>query len=172
MWTSVTRTQPELLAFADGDVGAVLPGRREQRQADGVDAGDRERAGGVSTSGQRRRILEKTEEVRLLEDDGRGLGSGFHASAHLEVAAFTEAAEHLDVLRVDVARDQYLVATGVDIGHHRRLGDCRRSVIKRGVGDVECGQLGDQGLKLEDRLQRALARLGLVGRVGGVELGL
>ena len=60
----------------------------------------------------------------------------------------------------------------MNVGHHRRLGHRRGAVVHRCVGDVETSQLGDQGLELVDRLQGALARLGLVGRVGAVELGL
>jgi len=40
----------------------------------------------------------------------------------------------------------------------------------RGVRRVHRGEAGDHRLVLEDRLQRALADLGLVGSVGGVEL--
>ena len=44
------------------------------------------------------------------------------------------------------------------------------AVVVRGVGDFHAGQRGHQGLIFEDGLQRALRNLGLVGRVGGVEL--
>ena len=46
----------------------------------------------------------------------------------------------------------------------------RAAVVETGVGDVETGQLRHQRLILERRLQRALARLGLVGSIGRVEL--
>src|SRR6266581_2161742 len=52
-----------------------------------------------------------------------------------------------------------ITAAGVDVRHHRGLGDRRRTVIKRRVGDIQSCQLRNQGLKLEDRLERALARL-------------
>ena len=45
------------------------------------------------------------------------------------------------------------------------------AVVEGGVGDRQAGQPGDQGLVLEQRLQHALGHLGLVGRVGGHELG-
>ena len=45
-----------------------------------------------------------------------------------------------------------------------------RAVVEGGVGDVHAGQLADHRLVLVDRPQRALARLGLVGRVRGEEL--
>ena len=45
-----------------------------------------------------------------------------------------------------------------------------RAVVVRGRDDVQAGQLGEQRLVLVDRLERALADLRLVRRVGGVEL--
>ena len=45
------------------------------------------------------------------------------------------------------------------------------AVVERSVGHVESGELADGRLELEDALQRPLADLGLVGRVGGRELG-
>ena len=48
--------------------------------------------------------------------------------------------------------------------------DRRAAVVEAGVGDVQSGQLGHQGLVLECRLQRSLAGLGLVRGVGRVEL--
>jgi hypothetical protein len=48
-------------------------------------------------------------------------------------------------------------------------GDCR-PVVAGGIGDVHARQLANSGLVLEDRLQHALAELGLVRRVGGQEL--
>ena len=44
------------------------------------------------------------------------------------------------------------------------------AVVTRGVRDIHPGQLADRGLVLEDRLQDALAHLGLVRRVRGQEL--
>ena len=54
--------------------------------------------------------------------------------------------------------------------HQDGLGHRTRPVIHRRVRDIDTEQLTDDGLELEDRLQRALRELGLVGRVGGVEL--
>src|SRR5437762_2690676 len=43
----VTGAQAKLLAFAGGDVGAVFARRGDDGQADGIDAGDRQRAEAV-----------------------------------------------------------------------------------------------------------------------------
>src|ERR1041384_5463861 len=71
--TAIAGRQSELLALADGDVGAVLARRREQSKADRVNARDRERAGVVGRLGQPSRVDKQAEEVRLLEDHGRRL---------------------------------------------------------------------------------------------------
>ncbi len=71
---------------------------------------------------------------------------------------------------MQVAGDHDLVATRVNVGHHRRLRDRCGAVVEGCVRDVERGQLGDQGLELEDGLKRALARLRLVWGVRGIEL--
>ena len=55
-------------------------------------------------------------------------------------------------------------------GHQHGLGHGAAAVVEAGVGDVHAGQLADERLILEERLQAALAGLGLVGRVGRVEL--
>ena len=50
-------------------------------------------------------------------------------------------------------------------GHRHRLGRGRRLVEQRRVGHLEAGELGDHRLEVEQRLEAALADLGLVGRV-------
>ena len=55
-------------------------------------------------------------------------------------------------------------------GHQHRLGHRAAAVVEARVGDVHAGQLRDERLVLEQRLEVALAHLGLVGRVGGDEL--
>ena len=54
--------------------------------------------------------------------------------------------------------------------HQHGLGRGRAAVVEAGVRDIQAGQLSHQRLILERRLERALAGLGLVGRVGRVEL--
>src|ERR1700678_3066413 len=46
---------------------------------------------------------------------------------------------------------------------------CGRTVVHGGVGQIHPGEFGDHGLELEDRLQRALRKFGLVRCVGGEE---
>ena len=88
----------------------------------------------------------------------------------LEAGRAEVGARRLEVVAMDGAAGQDALAPGGADGHQRRLGGRRRAVVVRGRDDVEAGQLGDERLVLVDRLQRALADLGLVGRVGRVEL--
>ena len=118
------------------------------------------------------RVHQQTEEVRLLEYDRRRLLTRLVASADLDPATFAERPQHLDVLGMEVARDENLAAPGLDVRHHGRFRDGGRAVVQGGVGHVHAGQLSDQCLVLEDRLQRPLARFRLIGRVRGVELWL
>jgi hypothetical protein len=59
-----------------------------------------------------------------------------------------------------------LATGGFQVLRHRPF----RPVVDGRVRDVHAGQLADRGLVLEDRLQHALAQLGLVGRVRGQQL--
>ena len=90
---------------------------------------------------------------------------------HLYVAGWRGRSSASAVLGMDALGDQDLVPLRRDAhGHEHRLGHGAAAVVKAGVGDVQAGELADERLELEERLQAALAGLGLVGRVGGVEL--
>ncbi len=71
---------------------------------------------------------------------------------------------------MDAARDEDPLAAGRPAGHQRRLGGRRGAVVVRRRDDVEVDQLGQQRLVLVDALERPLADLGLVRRVGRVPL--
>ena len=73
MRAPVTGAQAELLAFAGGDVGAVFAWRGDDGQADGIDAGDRQRAEAVCILGQPGGVDKEPQEVGLLEHDSGGL---------------------------------------------------------------------------------------------------
>ena len=62
------------------------------------------------------------------------------------------------------------VAAGDAAGHQAGLGQRAGAVVHAGVGHVHAHQLAGHRLQLEHRLQRALADLRLVRRVGGVVL--
>ena len=76
------------------------------------------------------------------------------------------------VLGVDKGGDHHLEALeAIDVyGGDDRLGSGGSAVIVGSVGDFHAGQVADHRLVFENRLERTLADLWLVGGVGGVEL--
>ena len=66
---AVLRRDPERLALAGRDVGAVRAGRLEDGQADRLDDGDEQRARGVRQAADLGHRLEQAEEVGLGGDD-------------------------------------------------------------------------------------------------------
>ncbi|TMD91731.1 MAG: hypothetical protein E6I73_03530 [Chloroflexi bacterium] len=168
--TAVARGEAQLLALTDRDIGAVLAGRREEGEADRVDACDGERPCIVRPPDQVGSVDEESKKIRLLKDQRGGLGVRFAALPDLDPAAFTERPQDVDILGMHVAGDEDFFSSVMNRGHHGRLGHGGRPVVQGSVGDVEGRELGDQGLKFVDRLQGALARLRLVGRVSGVKL--
>ncbi len=131
-------------------------------------------------------ILQRAGKCRLLHDDGDRLaaafqrieidvaGGGIHRQAlERQSLAARDGACDLFVDRVDARCQQNPPGfhTAVDThGHQRGLGQCRCAVVKRRIADVETRELGDHRLVFVNRLQRTLARLGLVRRVGAVVL--
>ena len=187
---AVLRRDAERLALAGRDVRAVGTGRREHGQADRLDDRDEQRAGGVGQLADRGHRLEQAEEVGLRGDDAgdRPVRVGEHPLERLEVgrpggvavgderdlveleAAAEVGPQRAAVVRMDAAADEHPLAAGRPAGHQRGLGRGGRAVVVRGRDDVEVDQLGDQRLVLVDALERALADLGLVRRVGRVPL--
>ena len=170
------------LPLPDREVGAVVPGRLEHAERDRVDVGDRERAGVLRGRGQLGRVLEDPEDVRLLEDHGGGvLGRLAHGRRvgrpalvrdldDLEAEPDRVRLHDLPHLRVQRLREHDLGAARRVLRDEAGVRGDRRPVVAGRVRDVHPGQLADRGLVLEDRLQDALAHLGLVRRVRGQEL--
>ena len=73
-------------------------------------------------------------------------------------------------MRVHAARDEDALASRRAAGHQRGFGGGRRAVVVRRRHHVEVDQLGQQRFVLVDALERPLADLGLVRRVGRVPL--
>ena len=88
----------------------------------------------------------------------------------LDAHALGAGADHVDGLRERVGVDDERtggVALRTSYERHR-LGGGGGLVEERGVGGGEAGEVGDDRLEVEQRLEPALGDLGLVGRVGGV----
>ena len=174
----------ERLALADGDVDAALAGRAQDAERDRVDRGDAERICLVGGSREGLEILDRAEEVRVLDEDcgdvlvdvvlelGR-IGDAVREADldHLRAEAARVGRERLARVRVQAPRDDQPLAALA--GAEREVGgrgDRRGALVERRVGDRQPGELGDRGLKLEHHLKAALRDLRLVRRVRGQEL--
>ncbi|MGY3408663.1 hypothetical protein ACVWZV_004776 [Bradyrhizobium sp. GM5.1] len=109
-------------------------------------------------------MQQRAKHVRLVEigegvADDQGPAQRLRAGAH-----------HGERLRMHVLVDEEGLCFDprVPLGECHRFGGRGGFVEQRGVGDVEPGEVTDHGLEVEQRLQPALADLGLVGRVGRV----
>ncbi len=134
-----------------------------------------QRAGGVGGFGDLPDVDKRPERVGVLHDEtGRALGGRRELRRRhlddLETWPAPVRAQRAPVREVDVARDDDLVASGDANRHERRLGRGRAAVVHRRVHDIHREELGHERLVLVDRLQCALADLGLVRRVRGEEL--
>ncbi len=175
------------LSLPRRDVGAVFARRRQHRQRDRLDHGHEERPRGMGQLRRMRHRLQQSEGVGLAQDHARhrslivgqlGLQRGQVGGAvrergqllELEGAGAEVGPRRLDVVAVDGATDEHALTPGGADGHQRRLGRGRGAVVVGGGDDRQARQLGDERLELVDGLERALADLRLVGRVGGVEL--
>ena len=177
----------ERLPLARGDVRAVVGGRRQHRQRGRLHHGHEERAGSMRQLPCGGHGLQQSEGIGLSQDHARdriiGVGEGCLERGQVRQpvrrggqlfqparAGREVGARGLDVVAMDRAADEHPVATRGADGHERRLRGGAGTVVVRGRNDRQARQLADQRLELVDRLQRALADLRLVGRVGRVEL--
>ncbi len=95
---------------------------------------------------------------------GRGYGD------QLAVEVGQVSGENLSILGMQTCRNDHAAAAGRVHGHDGGLGRGGTAVVETRVRHVHAGQLRDERLVFEQRLQVPLAGLGLVGRVGRIEL--
>jgi hypothetical protein len=74
--------------------------------------------------------------------------------------------ENLAILRMNGARDEHFVSARDSLGHQQSFRQRGRAIVHRRVRHFLACQLRHQRLKLENRGQRPLRDLRLVGRVG------
>ncbi len=161
---------PEALRRTDHDVGAELPGRRREHAGQQIGGDDRQAAGGMDRLDRRRPVGDRTSRGREAEEGAEPRPFGQRVDVtddELDADRFGPRRQHRDRLRVRVVVDEEAIAgtTGQPTRHRHRLGRRGRLVEQRSVGDLEPGELGDHRLEVEQRLEPALADLGLVRRV-------
>ncbi len=179
MRAAVAHRDAEALGGAAGDVGAPLPRCLEQRQRQQVGGDDDRRARLVRRGRERPVVADGAAGTRIGQQDAEraGLGQvgrpapGQVGDVQGDAERLGAGLQHGEGLRQGVGVDDEdglrLGAPGAAHQRHR-LGGGGRLVEHRGAGDVEAGQVGDHRLEVDQRLEPALADLGLVRRVGGV----
>jgi len=171
---------PHALPLADDDVGAEGPGRLQHPQSDGVRHHHQQRAGAVCGLRVRGQVLNPAQEVRVLDDEARGLliqqvghrSGDVPAVAHdVQSHALGVGADNGPVFGVDPGgEDDFLALQAVDVdGGDDGLGGGGGAVVVGRVGDLHAGQFADHRLVLKDGLEGPLADFRLVGGIGGVE---
>ncbi len=168
----------EALRVADDDVGAELAGRRQQREREQIGGGRDQHLRGVGAGDDRSDVDDGAVIVRVLQQraehlrrvEGPRVGSG---DLEPDPERLGAALQHGHGLREDPVRDQEDAAVGRLLRRHpmqqrHRLAGRGRLVEQRGSGHGQPGEIGDDGLEVQQRFEAALGDLGLVGRVGCV----
>jgi hypothetical protein len=169
--TAGTHRHAETLRAADRDVGAELARWLEQRQRQQVGGDDERRLLRVRLLDKRRQVVDQPGRRRVLGDDGEAVvrrqQRRHRADQHLQSERLAARADDLDRLRVAVGGDDQRVGPGLHAAprQRHRLGRRRGLVEHRRAGHRQAGEVGHHGLEVDQRLQPALADLGLVGRV-------
>ena len=179
------------LTLSGGDVGAVGTRWCEDGQADRLDdrheqgprcvrepadLGHRlEKAEGVRLSGENAgdrmiRVGEEPLQGSQVGRPGRRPVTNERDLVDDQLAAAEVRRRCFPVVAVDSAGDEDPLAPGLATGHQCRFGRGGSPIVMRRRHDIEAGQLADHRLVFVDRLERALAHLGLVGRVRRVPL--
>jgi hypothetical protein len=172
------------MSVTNGHIEAALTRRRQQRTRMEVGCAQRKSSRVVGCRGERREILDRAGEARVLDQERRMLGGECgtgglqfeHAVSrrdhvHGDPTPVPEGSQHGDRLGMDGVGNRDACPAGCLHGDYHCLGCCCRAVVERGVGDIEPGERADHRLEFEDGLQRSLRCLGLVRRVCRVELG-
>ena len=188
---TVAERDAQWLALASRDVRAVLTRRCQDGQRHGLDHADEQGSRAMRQPAHLGHVLQQAQDVGLRHHDAchRPARVGEQAGQRLEVRGSCQRPvgqqrdlvggqartvrvrlEGPAVVRVDPAGDQDPLAAGRPAGHQGGFGRRRTAVVVRGGHHVQPGQFGQHRLVLVDALERALAHLGLVRRVGGVPL--
>jgi hypothetical protein len=183
--TAEAHRETERLRLPDRDVGTVSTRRVENRERREVHRGDEQ---GPALSLELRagepHVFENPVEVRMLEDDRdrapRGLRPELgHVGAQSlrgkiderHACRLQRRLEERAQVRMEVRGHQDSLPFARRGGEQHRFGECRASVVHRGVCQVHSREPRHDRLELVDHLKSALAHFGLIRRVRRRELG-
>ena len=173
MGTTEAHRDTEALRQPDRDVDAHMAGRSQQDAGEQVGSSGHEGARSVGGCDQLRVVVELAARTRPREQRAeacRRIERGRTADGDDDADRLGAGVQHRDGLRVSVLVDEECVAgmpaEAPDHRHRLRRGCC--FIEQRSVGELETGEIGDHRLEIEDRLEPALADLGLIRRIRGV----
>ena len=175
---AVAHRDAEALGAADDNVRAHLPGRGGQDQRQEIGGDGHERAGSMSACDDAAQVVQGTPFVRCLQQHAEDAIVEHHP---VRVCDDEFDAERLRTARQDVERlretpgrhHEHRFRSALHPPQHRHgLGGRGGLVEERRVGHRHAGEVLDDRLKGQQRLEAALRDLGLVRRVGRVPAGI
>ena len=182
--TAAAERHAEALRVADDGIGADLARRRDQREREKIGGDGDERARGVRALDRRTKIGHRAALVRILQQDAERLRNRLLRHAReiddfdLDVERLGAAAQHVERLRIAPFRDEEHALAGADLlrlqpmEHRHRFARRRAFVEERRRRDVHAGQVANDRLEVEQRLEAALRDLRLIRRVRRVPAGV
>jgi hypothetical protein len=170
--SSEAHRHAKALCRADRNVGMQLCRRNCENARHEVSRNDCQAVDLVHRRDRLRPIGDRTTGCRQAEQGAEAAMGNLVdiADDQLDSDGLSTRCQDCDRLRMRVVMHHKPGAVGLRQppchGHRFRRGS--GLVEQRGVGQIEAGELGHHRLKVEQRLEPALADLGLVGRVGRV----
>ena len=170
---AIAQRNAEPLGGTDGDVGPHRPRLFQEAERQRIGSDDPHGLGVVQRGDGIGEIPQMPVGPGILEDraeDSLGLQRLRRAHDHLDPERRGPRLDHSDGLRMTVLIDEERLGLRLchALRHGHSLGRRRRLVEKRGVGDLEPGQVAHHGLEVQQCLEPALADLRLIGRIGRV----
>ncbi|MNM52926.1 hypothetical protein D3C81_640160 [compost metagenome] len=176
MRASKAQRHAEALGAAQHHVGIELTRRGQQGQCQQVGGHGHQRTRRMGALHQGAVVVDGTSAGRVLQQQaeiavqGLAIQQRFISDDHFDTQWLGTGTQHIEGLRVAMAgreeRRGLVLRQALAEGHG--LGGGGGFVEQRGVGDLHAGEVADQGLEVQQRLQAALGDFRLVRRVRGV----
>ena len=174
MRTAIAHRDTESLRRPDGDVSSELARRLEQRQRQRIGRHHRNGASSPQPRDRLAKIADLAERAWILEqgaENRRGIDVAHGvAGDHLPAQRFCPGLQHGKSLGMAIAVGEKDGSPRLrnPLRHGHRFGGRRRFVEERSIGNVQCSQIRDHGLEIQQGLEPPLADFGLIRRVRGV----
>ncbi len=180
--SAVARREAKTLRFHRDNVGAGRWPSRPERDSF-CNGGHQQRPARVRQVRDMPRIFKDAEKIRRLDDDsGRFVVQGRFQTGCVDLPSCPKSdfedmqshvarvrLQHLAILGMQRPGQDHAATSGEPLRHQHSFSGGGRAVPHRGVRNLHARELAHQRLKFKNGLQRALADLGLIGRVRSQE---